>query len=94
MVQITWSVAKSPRVAEQSEVNNYSLTRKVHTFIELEAKLIFFVKMPAGWRSWFVTGLLHPRLRVRPRPEWVDFHDAENRQRPCSMIMRHEKEIP
>ncbi|GFU30985.1 hypothetical protein TNCV_3953231 [Trichonephila clavipes] len=37
----------------------------------------------AGWRGWFVTGLLYPGLRVRPRPKSVDFHDAENRQWPC-----------
>ncbi|GFW25615.1 transposable element Tcb2 transposase [Trichonephila clavipes] len=46
----------------------------------------------AGWRSWFIDGLLHLRLRVRPRPKSVDFHDAENRQRPCRMIMQHVKE--
>ncbi|GFT01805.1 hypothetical protein TNCV_4206021 [Trichonephila clavipes] len=44
-----------------------------------------------GWRSWFVVDLLHPRLRVRPRPKSVDFYDAENRQRPCRMIKRHAK---
>ncbi|GFU48355.1 hypothetical protein TNCV_3342471 [Trichonephila clavipes] len=43
---------------------------------------------PIGWRSWFVAGLLHPRIQVRPRPKSVDFHDAENRRRPCRMIMR------
>ncbi|GFX09880.1 hypothetical protein TNCV_3565581 [Trichonephila clavipes] len=47
--------------------------------------------MPTGWLSWFVAGLLHPRLLVQPRPKSVDFHDAENRQRPCRMIMRHVK---
>ncbi|GFW51303.1 hypothetical protein TNCV_3254321 [Trichonephila clavipes] len=42
--------------------------------------------LPSGWRSWFVTGLMHPRLRVRPRPKSKDFHDAENRQRPCHYL--------
>ncbi|GFU79868.1 transposable element Tcb1 transposase [Trichonephila clavipes] len=32
---------------------------------------------PAGWHGWFVTGLLHLRLRVRHRPEVLDYHDAE-----------------
>ncbi|GFT47078.1 hypothetical protein TNCV_3747341 [Trichonephila clavipes] len=31
-------------------------------------------------------------LRVRPRPKSVDFHNAENRQRPCRMIIRHVKD--
>ncbi|GFV45860.1 hypothetical protein TNCV_2322201 [Trichonephila clavipes] len=44
--------------------------------------------MPAEWRSRFVTGLLYPKLRVRPRPKSVDFPDAESRQRPCRMIIR------
>ncbi|GFV01945.1 ras-specific guanine nucleotide-releasing factor RalGPS2 [Trichonephila clavipes] len=44
--------------------------------------------MPAGW---FVAGLLHLRLRVQPRPKSVDFHDAENRQRPCRILIRHVK---
>ncbi|GFV24965.1 transposable element Tcb2 transposase [Trichonephila clavipes] len=44
--------------------------------------------MPAGWRGWFVARLLHLRLRVRPRPKSVDFHDVENPQRPCDMIIR------
>ncbi|GFU83659.1 hypothetical protein TNCV_1411971 [Trichonephila clavipes] len=47
--------------------------------------------MPTGWRGWFITVLLNLRFRVRPRPKSVDFHDAENRQRPCRMIMRHVK---
>ncbi|GFW25192.1 hypothetical protein TNCV_2262501 [Trichonephila clavipes] len=41
-----------------------------------------------GWHGWFVAGLLHPRLRVRLRSKPVDFPDAENRQRPCRMIIR------
>ncbi|GFU93433.1 hypothetical protein TNCV_2728201 [Trichonephila clavipes] len=45
-----------------------------------------------GRLGWFVAGLPHPRLRVRFRPKSVDFHDAENRQRPCRMIMRHVKD--
>ncbi|GFY28343.1 hypothetical protein TNCV_4396751 [Trichonephila clavipes] len=47
---------------------------------------------PTGWRGWFVTGLLYPRLRVRPRPKSVDFHDAENRQRPCRKRIGHVKD--
>ncbi|GFV68964.1 hypothetical protein TNCV_3988811 [Trichonephila clavipes] len=28
--------------------------------------------MLAGWRGWFVAGILHPRLRVRPGPsQWI-----------------------
>ncbi|GFV28258.1 hypothetical protein TNCV_679461 [Trichonephila clavipes] len=44
--------------------------------------------MPAGWCSWFVAGLVRLRLWVLLRPKSVDFHDAENRQRPCRMTMR------
>ncbi|GFV13531.1 hypothetical protein TNCV_67341 [Trichonephila clavipes] len=40
---------------------------------------------PAGWCSWFVTGLVRLKRRARPWPKSVDFHDAENRQRPCRM---------
>ncbi|GFW69685.1 hypothetical protein TNCV_1883291 [Trichonephila clavipes] len=47
--------------------------------------------MTAGWSSWFVTGLLYSRLQVQPRHKSVDFHDAENGQRPCRMIIRHVK---
>ncbi|GFW46886.1 putative transposable element [Trichonephila clavipes] len=47
-----------------------------------------FTLMPAGWRGWFVAGLSYPRLWVRPQPKLVDFHDAENRQWPCRMIIR------
>ncbi|GFT98771.1 hypothetical protein TNCV_3792161 [Trichonephila clavipes] len=43
-------------------------------------------------RGWFVVGLLYRRLRVRPQPKSVDFHDAGNRQRPCRMIIRHVKD--
>ncbi|GFS57827.1 hypothetical protein TNCV_2909201 [Trichonephila clavipes] len=35
---------------------------------------------------------LYPRLQVQPRPKLVDFYDAENRQWPCRMIIRHEKD--
>ncbi|GFY21575.1 hypothetical protein TNCV_1167201 [Trichonephila clavipes] len=35
-------------------------------------------------------GFVRPRLRVRSRP--MDFHDTENRQRPCHMIIRHVKD--
>ncbi|GFX91964.1 uncharacterized protein TNCV_3577941 [Trichonephila clavipes] len=38
-------------------------------------------QVPTGWRSWFVTGHLHLKLRVQPQPMSVDFHDGENRQR-------------
>ncbi|GFS50904.1 hypothetical protein TNCV_4847981 [Trichonephila clavipes] len=51
------------------------------------ALITFFVS--AGWRGWFVAGLLYPRLRARPRPKSMDFHDAENRQRPCRIIIWH-----
>ncbi|GFW89898.1 hypothetical protein TNCV_2979941 [Trichonephila clavipes] len=44
---------------------------------------------PSGWRGWFVDGLMYPWLRVRPRTKPVDFHDAENQQRPCRTIIRH-----
>ncbi|GFX66788.1 hypothetical protein TNCV_3048861 [Trichonephila clavipes] len=47
---------------------------------------------PAGWRGWFVAGFLHPRLRGRLRPKSMDFHDAENRQRSCHMIIRPVKD--
>ncbi|GFU19025.1 hypothetical protein TNCV_430651 [Trichonephila clavipes] len=46
----------------------------------------------AGWRGWFVAGLLHVRLRVQHRLKSVDFHDAENQQRSCRMIIRHAKD--
>ncbi|GFU42213.1 hypothetical protein TNCV_4554041 [Trichonephila clavipes] len=49
-------------------------------------------RKPAGWRSWFAAGLVLLRLRVRPRPKLVDFHDAENRSCPCLMIIGHVKE--
>ncbi|GFV88455.1 hypothetical protein TNCV_1242681 [Trichonephila clavipes] len=45
-------------------------------------------KLPAG----FVVGLLHPRLWIQLRPKSVDFHDAENRQRQCRMIIRQSKD--
>ncbi|GFS95195.1 hypothetical protein TNCV_2705351 [Trichonephila clavipes] len=47
---------------------------------------------PAGWRGWSVAGILYSRLRVRPWLKSVDFHDAENRQRPCRLIIWHVKE--
>ncbi|GFX57958.1 hypothetical protein TNCV_3069251 [Trichonephila clavipes] len=43
----------------------------------------FFKKVLAGWRGWFVAGLLRSRLWIPPRLKSVDFHDAENRQWPC-----------
>ncbi|GFX30486.1 hypothetical protein TNCV_3461371 [Trichonephila clavipes] len=48
--------------------------------------------MPAKGRGWFVAGLLHLRLRIQLRPKSVDFHEAENRQWPCRMVMRHVKD--
>ncbi|GFV58524.1 hypothetical protein TNCV_4933091, partial [Trichonephila clavipes] len=47
---------------------------------------------PSGLCGLFVAALLHIRLRVRPKPKSVDYHDAENRQRPCRMIIRHVKD--
>ncbi|GFX85409.1 hypothetical protein TNCV_3715831 [Trichonephila clavipes] len=49
--------------------------------------------LPAGLRSWFVAGLLYLRLRVRTRHKSVDFPNAENRQGPYRMIIRHEKDL-
>ncbi|GFW19790.1 uncharacterized protein TNCV_3560931 [Trichonephila clavipes] len=49
-------------------------------------------RLHAGRRGWFVVGLVRPRVRVRPRHKSVDFHDAEYRQRPCCMVMRHVKD--
>ncbi|GFW50254.1 hypothetical protein TNCV_4696721 [Trichonephila clavipes] len=83
MVQITWSVTKSPRVAEQCDVNIQSIN---------QPRPCTVLCMPAGWRSWFVAGLLYPRLRARTRSKPVDFPDAENRQRSYRMIIRHEKD--
>ncbi|GFU36265.1 hypothetical protein TNCV_559071 [Trichonephila clavipes] len=50
------------------------------------------IERPTGWHGWVVAGLLHPRLRVRPRPKSVDFHDAENRLQPCRTIIWHVKD--
>ncbi|GFU03454.1 transposon Tf2-11 polyprotein [Trichonephila clavipes] len=33
------------------------------------------------------------RLWIQPRPESLDFHDAEKRQRPCRMIMQHKSNV-
>ncbi|GFX01224.1 hypothetical protein TNCV_4581901 [Trichonephila clavipes] len=56
-----------------------------------------FESMPrdlsAGWCGWFFAGFLHPRLRVRLRPESVDFHNAENREWPCCVIIRPFKDL-
>ncbi|GFV45155.1 hypothetical protein TNCV_4398851 [Trichonephila clavipes] len=43
------------------------------------------------WHSCFVAGLVRPNFQVRPRPKLV-FHEAENLQHPCRMIMRHTKD--
>ncbi|GFV93539.1 hypothetical protein TNCV_1988511 [Trichonephila clavipes] len=43
----------------------------------------------AEWHSWFVAGLVCLSLRVRLQTK--EFHDAENQQRPCRMIIRHVK---
>ncbi|GFV40115.1 hypothetical protein TNCV_31741 [Trichonephila clavipes] len=48
---------------------------------------------PVGWRSWFFAGLVSPWLRVQHRPKLVDFHDAENGQGPCCMIMLRVKDV-
>ncbi|GFS95823.1 transposable element Tcb1 transposase [Trichonephila clavipes] len=42
----------------------------------------------AGRRGWF----LHLRLRVRPRPKSVNYHDAENSKGLCRMIIPHVKD--
>ncbi|GFY05150.1 hypothetical protein TNCV_3270221 [Trichonephila clavipes] len=47
---------------------------------------------PAGWCSWFVAGLVRPSLWVRILPKSVDFHNAENQQWPCRMIMQNVKD--
>ncbi|GFX93976.1 hypothetical protein TNCV_3413471 [Trichonephila clavipes] len=52
----------------------------------------WYYKEPSGRRGWFVPGFICLWLRVRPRPKSVDFHDAENRQRKCRMVMRHVKD--
>ncbi|GFV63108.1 hypothetical protein TNCV_1345671 [Trichonephila clavipes] len=44
-----------------------------------------------GCRSWFVACLLPLSLWVQSWLKSGDFHDAENRQLPCRMIMRHVK---
>ncbi|GFV29166.1 hypothetical protein TNCV_4601981 [Trichonephila clavipes] len=46
-----------------------------------------------GWDNWFVAGLGHPWLWVRSWHKVADFHDAENQQRPCRIIMWHVKTI-
>ncbi|GFV19026.1 uncharacterized protein TNCV_4759111 [Trichonephila clavipes] len=49
----------------------------------------------AGWTGWrSVADFVRPSLRVRPRPKSMDFHDAENRQRPCQVIIWHVLKIP
>ncbi|GFW62783.1 hypothetical protein TNCV_2625461 [Trichonephila clavipes] len=51
-----------------------------------------FTSESSEWRSWFVSGLMYTRLRVRSRPKSMDIHDTENHQRPCRMIIRHERQ--
>ncbi|GFY04321.1 hypothetical protein TNCV_4414091 [Trichonephila clavipes] len=58
----------------------------------MENALRYLEVKPTGWCSWFVAGLLYPRLRVRPRPMSVDFPDAENRQRSSRVFIRHKKD--
>ncbi|GFX17881.1 hypothetical protein TNCV_2293291 [Trichonephila clavipes] len=48
---------------------------------------------PAGCRSWYVARFVRLRYRIRPQTKSVDFHDAENRQRSCRVIMRHIKDL-
>ncbi|GFY09563.1 hypothetical protein TNCV_4322411 [Trichonephila clavipes] len=66
----------------------------IHGFLHkgLESSILSMAISPAGWRSWFVAGLLYPKLRVRPQLKSVDFPVTQNRQRPCHMIIRHEKD--
>ncbi|GFV36531.1 HTH_48 domain-containing protein [Trichonephila clavipes] len=47
---------------------------------------------PAGWRGWFVTGLLPLRSWVRPRLKSLGFPDTEKRQRPSRMKKQHVKD--
>ncbi|GFU78037.1 hypothetical protein TNCV_4855151 [Trichonephila clavipes] len=42
-----------------------------------------------SWRGWFAAGPLHPRLR-----KTVDFHDAENRQRPRVQVNIVRAQVP
>ncbi|GFU28149.1 hypothetical protein TNCV_3347811 [Trichonephila clavipes] len=59
----------------------------------LSLNLSYFIQVPAEWSSWFVAGHIRPSLQVEPRPMSVDFHDAEYRQRPYRMNMRHVKDL-
>ncbi|GFX41085.1 hypothetical protein TNCV_2217831 [Trichonephila clavipes] len=54
--------------------------------------IVTTMQTPSGCRSWLVAGLLYLRLRVQPQPKSVDFPDAENRERPCRTVKRHEKD--
>ncbi|GFU82543.1 hypothetical protein TNCV_4790941 [Trichonephila clavipes] len=64
--------------------------RTVFTVRTPKGKRLFnaYSNKPAGWRGWFATDLMQPRFRAQHWPKSVDFHDAENRQRPCRMIIR------
>ncbi|GFV69618.1 hypothetical protein TNCV_4507331 [Trichonephila clavipes] len=74
------------------ESYRYNTNLKARNHVEkLKIRGNALLDQPAGKSSWFVAGLLPLRLRVRPWSMSVDFHDAENRQRPCRMIMRHVK---
>ncbi|GFV28205.1 hypothetical protein TNCV_678931 [Trichonephila clavipes] len=72
-----------------SHSSAYSLTYSTLNICEILRWPAYY---PPGWRGWFVAGLLHSRLQVRPRPKSEDFPDAEKRQQPYRMIMRHEKD--
>ncbi|GFV60282.1 hypothetical protein TNCV_3469181 [Trichonephila clavipes] len=51
----------------------------------------YFTRHPPGWRSGlFVAGRLLSWLWIRPQPKSLNFHDAENRQCPCRIVIWHE----
>ncbi|GFV09510.1 hypothetical protein TNCV_3159071 [Trichonephila clavipes] len=53
--------------------------------VKKKLRMLRSKEQPAGWLGCFVAGLLHPRLRARPRSKSVDLLDAENLQWPCHM---------
>ncbi|GFX03758.1 hypothetical protein TNCV_2113301 [Trichonephila clavipes] len=73
----------SPRVRRRGIQRLYSAEDEV---------LDKIVQELAEWCVCFIAGLLHPMLWARLRPKLMDFHDAENRQWPCRMIVRHGKD--
>ncbi|GFT90060.1 hypothetical protein TNCV_2553791 [Trichonephila clavipes] len=66
------------------------LARARSSNFPVSSKRLTNFKRPADENN--VAGLLHQRLRVRPRLKSVDFNDAENRQWSCRMIKRHVKD--